>query len=87
MKDVARKKQNLDHINRINGQLKTLKSYIEEERSCAEISNLSTSIAKSFDTLRVRTLEGFVINELLEKRGIPQDKLITLQNLLRMHKK
>lgn len=83
----AKKKQNIDHLNRIAGQLQTLKSYIEEGRSCQDISNLSTSIAKSFDTLRIRTVEGFVLNDLLKGQKINDDQLTTLQNLLQLHKK
>ena len=69
-----RRKKMLHHINRIQGQINTLKEYIETDRECSDIAQLSTSIAKSFDTLRTKTLEGFIVTELLAKKEITQKK-------------
>ena len=68
MKD--RRKESLDHLNRIQGQIETLKKYLAEDRCCSEIALLTTSIAKSFDSLRTKTLEGFIINELLSEKEL-----------------
>jgi DNA-binding FrmR family transcriptional regulator len=88
MDDVTEhRKQNVAHINRIIGQLGTLKTYMESGESCMNINQLATSIAKSFDSLRVKTLEGFIMNELLGGRGIQPQKLETLRQLLNLHKK
>ncbi|MBF0299490.1 MAG: metal-sensing transcriptional repressor [Oligoflexia bacterium] len=60
-----RRKKTLVHIKRIQGQLNTLVNYIEDGQNCKDIAMLTTSIAKSFDALRFRTLEGYIINDLL----------------------
>lgn len=80
-------KETLHHINRIQGQIETLKKYIEENRGCEEISSLSTSIAKSFDTLRARTLRGFIKYDLLKGKEADEKKLEQLEKLLNLHKK
>ena len=80
-------KETLNHINRIQGQIETLKKYVEENKSCEEISLLATSIAKSFDTLRARTLRGFIKYDLLKGKEIPKKQLEQLEQLLNLHKK
>lgn len=82
-----RKKQTINHLNRIQGQINTLKSYIEEDNCCSDIAGLTTSIAKSFDSLRVRTLEGFILNELLENKKVSSKKTNKLTKILNLHKK
>lgn len=82
-----RRKKNLHHLNRIQGQIETLKVYIEDEECCSKIAQLTTSIAKSFDTLRVRTLESFLHNELLAWCDVSPKKLEKLDELLKLHKK
>ena len=80
-------KETLHHINRIQGQIETLKKYIEGDKSCEEISSLTTSIAKSFDTLRARTLRGFIKYDLLEGKELTEKRFEQLEKLLNLHKK
>lgn len=80
-------KETLNHINRIQGQIETLKKYVEGNHSCEDISSLATSIAKSFDTLRARTLQGFIKYELLDGKEVSDKKLGQLEQLLNLHKK
>ena len=80
-------KETLNHINRIQGQIETLKKYMEENRTCEEISSLATSIAKSFDTLRARTLRKFIKYDLLEGKAVSEKRLEQLEKLLNLHKK
>ena len=80
-------KETLNQINRIQGQIVTLKKYVEENRSCEEISSLATSVAKSFDALRARTLQGFIKYDLFEGKEIPEKRLEQLKKLLNLHKK
>ena len=82
-----RRKQNIDHLSRIQGQIETLKKYMEEDKNCSDIAQLTTSIAKSFDSLRTKTLEGFIINELLEKENISSSKMEKLSRVLNLYKK
>lgn len=61
-----RHKKTLHHLNRIEGQIKVLKKYILEDRSCTDIAQLTASITQSFSALKIRTLEGFVLNQLMD---------------------
>ena len=83
---VSRKKGTLHHINRISGQLKALKKYVESDKNCKEIATLTTSISKSFDTLRARTLEGFILNEIATKET-GEKKIEQLKKLMELYKK
>ncbi len=82
----SRKTETIQHVNRIIGQINTLKKYIEEGSSCHEIATLTTSIAKSFDSLRARTLEGFILHEILQGKA-PEEKKEELAKLLSLYKK
>lgn len=87
MKIIARRRETLSHLNRIIGQINTLKKYVEADRCCADIAQLSTSIAKSLDSLRARTLEGFILNEFSEDMNIPKKKREKLQIIMKLYKK
>ncbi len=82
----SRRTETIQHINRILGQINTLKAYVEEGRSCHEVATLTTSIAKSFDSLRSRTLEGFILLEILQGKA-PEKKKEELAKLLSLYKK
>ena len=82
-----RRKQSINHLNRIQGQIETLKKYMEEDKNCADIAQLTTSIAKSFDSLRTKTLEGFITNELLNHKCLSSDKKERLNHILNLYKK
>lgn len=81
-----RHKQTLNHLNRIEGQIKVLRTYIQEDRSCQEIAQLTASITQSFMSLKIRTLEGFVLHQLLEGRADKQ-KQEQLTEILKLYKK
>lgn len=69
-----RRKKTIHHLNRILGQIETLKEYISDDKSCGDIAQLTTSIAKSFDSLRTKTLEGFILHEFLEDKQVSLKK-------------
>lgn len=81
-----RHKQTLNHLNRIEGQIKVLKTYIQEDRPCEEIAQLTASITQSFSALKIRTLEGFVLNQLLEGKA-SDHKRKQLTEILKLDKK
>ena len=83
-----RRKQNINHLNRIQGQIETLKKYLASDQChCIDIALLTTSIAKSFDSLRVKTLEGFILNEFLENKKIVPEKVRKLKKIINLYKK
>jgi DNA-binding FrmR family transcriptional regulator len=79
--------QNIQHLNRIQGQIETLKKYIEDNKCCGEIAQLSTSIAKSFDTLRANTLKNFILNEFSSDKKVSVTKIKKLENIINLYKK
>jgi len=85
-KHLKRRKETLAHINRIQGQIDALKNMIDEH-NCLKVASLTTAIAKSFDSLRFRTLEGFLIYQFHGGKGSSSEKLRQLQGLLKLYKK
>lgn len=85
-KDSERCHGTISHINRIIGQLNTLKRYIEENKPCQEIAALSTSISKSCDGLRTRTLEGFILYDVIDE-PLPKNRQELLKELLKRYQK
>lgn len=83
---TARRTQTLNHLNRIMGQLRVLKDYIVEDRPCHDVAHLTASITRSFETLKIRTLEGFILQELLEGRA-RGTKTEQLTEILKLYKK
>ena len=59
-------KKIIDHISRLEGQLRSLRNQLEKEKSCEKLVPLALSATKSFDSLRAKMLENFVQNQLLE---------------------
>lgn len=82
----GRRTQTLNHLNRIMGQLRVLRDYIVEDRPCYEVAHLTASITRSFETLKIRTLEGFILHELLEGRA-RGTKTEQLTEILKLYKK
>lgn len=82
----ACKKECLHHLHRINGQLAVLEKYLVEDKDCMQVALLTTSIVKSFDTLRIKTLEGILLAELNQPQKI-QDHQKFLHQLLKLYKK
>lgn len=81
------RKKMLQHLNRIQGQINTLKKYIDDDVDCSDIALLTTSIAKSFDSVRAKTLESFILNDLLHNSTISEDKKTKLEEILKLYKK
>lgn len=81
------RKKMLQHLNRIQGQINTLKQYIDDDVDCSDIALLTTSIAKSFDSVRAKTLESFILNDLLHNSTISEDKKTKLEEILKLYKK
>jgi len=85
--NADRRKETLAHINRIQGQIEALKKIIEQGEECVKVATLATSIAKSFDALRFRTLEGFLIHQFHGGSGPSAGKLEQLRGLLGLYRK
>ena len=83
-----RRKNTLNHLNRIQGQMETLKKYLSEDADCVDIAMLVTSIAKSFDALRSKTLEGSIVYQILNGgKGLSKEQKDKLSQVVRLYKK
>ena len=80
-------KDSLNHISRIEGQIRTLKKYIEDGKKCEDVAMLTTSIAKSFDTLRAKTLQNFFINEILPDKKLSKKESEKIEKIFKLYKK
>ena len=54
---------NINHLNRIEGQIKKLKEYIEKGEDCKDIALLMRSVSNSFESLKNKTMKNFILNE------------------------
>ncbi|MHB8903554.1 MAG: metal-sensing transcriptional repressor [Patescibacteria group bacterium] len=86
-KVVSRHLETIHHLNRIMGQMASLKKLIEDNASCFEIAQLTASITKSFDSLQARTLEGFMLNHILEGKQISDQKAEDLKKIISLSRK
>jgi len=83
---LERHANTIHHINRIEGQLKVLKKYIAENKNCHEIAHLTASIAESFHSLKIRTLEGFLLHELTNKKTSEKKRKEKLSKIIHLYK-
>ena len=77
----------INHLSRIEGQIKTLKKYIAEGKRCEDVALLTTSISKSFDTLKVKTLKNFLKNDILDSKNISKKDEEKIDRILKLYKK
>ena len=77
------KTQTLNHIHRIQGQLRKLEEIVNNESDCTQIAHLTTSVAKSFDSLRAKTLEGYILQNMIDpdQQETAYHQLKTILNL------
>ncbi|MFA6039361.1 MAG: metal-sensing transcriptional repressor [Candidatus Peribacteraceae bacterium] len=53
----------IGHLNRIQGQIDALKTYLEDGRPCEEVSHLTHSISTSFASARASIVEKMLRDE------------------------
>jgi len=83
---TKRHQQALNHLSRIEGQLRTLRHYITTDKSCTDIAQLTASISASFQTLKIHTLSGYIRHQLTGDR-LSQTQQLELDQLLNLYKK
>jgi DNA-binding FrmR family transcriptional regulator len=82
-----RRKQNIMHLARIQGQINTLRKYIEGNSDCIDIAVLTASIVKSFDSFRNRVLEGNIMCQVLDSKGkISQKQQEQIKKIIKLYK-
>ncbi len=64
----------VQHLSRIQGQIEALKRYIDEHRSCEEVSHLTRSILTSFGSVRTTIIEETLTRELATRKLSPQEQ-------------
>jgi DNA-binding FrmR family transcriptional regulator len=79
-------KELVPHISRLEGQLASLKKKIEAEDSCTDIVRLALSAAKSFDSLKAKLVEGYILLELMNGEDIKASESDDLKELLKLIK-
>jgi DNA-binding FrmR family transcriptional regulator len=53
----------IDHISRLEGQLKKLKQNITEHQSCEDMVPLALAVSKSFSSLKTKMLQQAMIHQ------------------------
>lgn len=57
-------KKVIAHVSRLQGQLETLKNYLDSGKSCDEVVHIMLSATKSFDSLKAKVVESYLHVEL-----------------------
>lgn len=86
MDKQKRRKNTESHINRIIGQLEKMREQVKNGADCKDIAALATSITKSCDSLRMKTLEGFLLHDIAESK-LSEEKKKELHRLIEYYKK
>ncbi len=76
---------NLNHLSRIEGQIKKLKEYISNGKDCKDIAMLMKSTSSSFESLRQKTMKNFILNEFGEK--ITKKNIKNIEEIFESYKK
>ncbi len=76
----------IDHLKRLQGQLNTFQKYLEEGRDCHDVLHLAISATKSFDSLKAKVVEGFIKEEVLEKKELGAENAELLAALMKLVK-
>lgn len=71
----------LNHISRLEGQLRRLKADIEHEKSCETVVQLSLSAAKSFDSLRAKIIAAYIQEHFIEGNNVSSTAMQELESL------
>ena len=76
---------NMNHLNRIEGQIKKLKEYIKDGEDCKRIAMLMKSTSNSFESLKQKTMKNFVLNEF--GKNISEEKINNINEIFESYKK
>lgn len=88
MNDYPEKKRELlNHINRINGQLEALRKKIENDEYSIDVATQAKAITNSFESLRAKSLEYLVLTEILKDVKLSQNNLDKLEKLIDLQKR
>ena len=79
-----RTKAIVNHISRIQGQLETLKKNLQNEEEPYDLATLTTSTIKSFDSLRAKIIENYILSDLAADAEISAHDLERLQTILKI---
>jgi DNA-binding FrmR family transcriptional regulator len=80
-------KESLNHLSKIEGQIKSLKKRISEGENCEKVFLLTKSISKSFDSLKTKTLKNFLKNEILNIKKITKKQEEKIDKIFNLYKK
>lgn len=76
----------LPHLNRIEGQIRALKTKMEAEHDCSEIVQLALSATNSFKSFKSKLFEEFVKHELLKGKSITAEQAADFEQMLKLSK-
>lgn len=76
----------LHHLNRIQGQIESLKRAIETGDNCKKVAPLTLSILRSFGTARASIVEGFILQEVVTEKKISAKNAKALTDILSLYK-
>lgn len=76
----------LHHLNRIQGQIDSLKRAVEDGKSCEDVAQLTNSILSSFDSARASIIEASIVENVLGGKKVSADKSQKLSRIISLYK-
>lgn len=77
----------ISHLSRIQGQINTLKKYVEDDESCEKVVQLTSSVFKSVDSAKAKIVETYLKREFLKDEELKPRLKKDLELLLKLIKK
>jgi DNA-binding FrmR family transcriptional regulator len=74
----------VNHLSRIQGQIETLKEYLNEDQECKKVAFLLTSVAKSFDSLRASVVEKYIQREFIDDDELMLKSMQKMESLMKL---
>lgn len=76
----------VDHLSRVEGQLRALRRLIEEGESCDKVAQLVSATSRSFDSLKGKVLQGFFEEKFLPQKALTLKQKKDMEALMKMVK-
>ena len=77
----------INHLKRVEGQMKKIREYIEKGEKCQEIALLLKSVSNSFESAKNNILRNFVLDRMGRNQKISKKELEKINKVFNSFKK
>jgi DNA-binding FrmR family transcriptional regulator len=76
----------LNHLNRIEGQIKKIKELIENGEKQEKIVILMKSVSASFESVKQKILKNFILEEINKNKKLSKKELENIEKIFNLFK-